>query len=410
MHSPTRAPALRNDAVIKWLTCLMFTMFAMTSDAVGSIIPRLIKEYGLSLTAAGTFHYVPMAAIAVGAIVLGFMADRFGRQFTIIIGLLLYGVSSALFAIGNDFAFFVVLLAISGLGVSIFKTGALALVGDITKSTNEHSSLMNTVEGFFATGAIIGPAIVATLLANGFSWKWLYVCAAVICALLVAVSLTVKYPKKVSAEAPASFVRTLKMGRDPYALAFSVMVMLYVAVEVAIYVWMPTYLADYSGSLAWLPVYALTIFFVLRAVGRFLGAWLIRFVPWTWLLAVFGAAIFACFAGALFFGTTAGAYLLPASGLFMSVMYPTLNSKGISCFRKSDHGAAAGLILFFTAVSAAAAPLAMGAISDALGGVQYGFWLATGFAFLLCAGLLGNLVFDPARRRLAELERINAEA
>jgi fucose permease len=388
----------------------MFMMFAMTSDAVGSIIPRLIKEYGLSLTAAGTFHYVPMAAIALAAILLGFMADRFGRQVTIIIGLLLYGVSSALFAIGNDFAYFVALLAISGLGVSIFKTGALALVGDITKSANEHSSLMNTVEGFFATGAIIGPAIVATLLANNFSWKWLYVCAAAICALLVAVSLTVKYPKKAAAaEAPASLVKTLKMGSDPYALAFSTMVMLYVAVEVAIYVWMPTYLADYHGSLAWLPIYALTIFFVLRAIGRFLGAWLIRFVPWTWLLAVFGAAIFACFAGALIGGTTAGAYLLPASGLFMSVMYPTLNSKGISCFRKSDHGAAAGLILFFTAVSAAAAPLAMGAVSDLLGGVQYGFWLATGFAFLLCAGLLANLVYNPAKRRLAELERINAE-
>ncbi len=410
MQSETRAPAHRNDAIIKWLTCLMFMMFAMTSDAVGSIIPHLIKEYGLSLTAAGTFHYVPMAAIALGAIALGFMADRFGRQITIIVGLVLYGVSSALFAVGNHFAFFVALLAISGLGVSIFKTGALALVGDITKSADEHSSLMNTVEGFFATGAIIGPAIVATLLANNFSWKWLYVCAAVICALLVAVSLTVRYPKKAATEAPASLGHTLKMGRDPYALGFSVMVMLYVAVEVAIYVWMPTYLADYHGSLAWLPVYALTIFFVLRAVGRFLGAWLIRFVPWTWLLAVFGAVIFACFAGALIFGTTAGAYLLPASGLFMSVMYPTLNSKGISCFRKADHGAAAGLILFFTAGAAAAAPLAMGAISDALGGVQYGFWLATGFAFLLFAGLLINLAYNPAKRRLAELERLNAEA
>lgn len=408
MQSETDAAA-RNNAIIKWLTCLMFMMFAMTSDAVGSIIPRLIKEYGLSLTAAGTFHYVPMAAIAFGAIVFGFMADRFGRQRTIIAGLLLYGVSSALFATGSHFGYFVALLAISGLGVSIFKTGALALVGDITKSTTEHSSLMNTVEGFFATGAIIGPAIVATLLAEGLSWKWLYVAAAGICAILILVSLSVRYPQKtVATAAPASFAHTMRMGRDPYALAFSTLIMLYVAVEVAIYVWMPTYLAGYHGSLAWLPVYALTIFFVLRAVGRFLGAWLIGFVPWTWLLAIFGAAIFACFAGALIGGTTTGAYLLPASGLFMSVMYPTLNSKGISCFRKSEHGAAAGLILFFTAVSAAAAPLAMGAVSDAFGGVQYGFWLATGFSCLLFAGLLANLAYNPAKHRLAELERLNA--
>jgi fucose permease len=405
----TMQTTARNTTLLKGLTCLMFMMFAMTSDAVGSIIPRLISEYGLSLTAAGTFHYVPMATIALGAIALGFMADRFGRRVTIIIGLVLYAVSSALFAFGSDFGFFVALLAVSGLGVAIFKTGALALVGDVTGSADEHSSLMNTVEGFFATGAIIGPAIVATLLATGFSWKWLYVCAAVICVLLILVSLTVKYPHSTTTQMPASFGRTLKMARDPYALAFSTMIMLYVAVEVAIYVWMPTYLAGYHGMLTWLPIYALTIFFVLRAVGRFLGAWLIRFVPWTWLLALFGTAIFACFAGALLGGTTVGAYLLPASGLFMSIMYPTLNSKGISCFRKAEHGAAAGLILFFTAVSGAAAPLAMGAVSDAFGGVQYGFWLATLFAFLLCAGLLANLLYNPAMRRLAALEKINAE-
>ncbi len=41
--------------------------------------------------------------------------------------------------------------------------------------------------------------------------------------------------------------------RDPLALGFSGLIMLYVAVEVAIYVWMPTYLKEYSGSFNWLP-------------------------------------------------------------------------------------------------------------------------------------------------------------
>ena len=39
-------------------------------------------------------------------------------------------------------------------------------------------------------------------------------------------------------------------------------------------------------------------------------------------------------------------------GLFMSMIYPTLNSKGISCFPKTEHGAIAGVILFFTAAAA----------------------------------------------------------
>jgi hypothetical protein len=76
-------------------------------------------------------------------------------------------------------------------------------------------------------------------------------------------------------------------------------------------------------------------------------------------------------------------YLLPLSGLFMSVIYPTINSKGISCVPKSEHGAAAGVILFITCASAVLAPLTMGADSDALGHIVYGFWLATVLAALL---------------------------
>jgi fucose permease len=46
----------RNRRLVRWLTCLMFFTFAMTTDAVGSVIPRIIAEFALSMTAAGAFH------------------------------------------------------------------------------------------------------------------------------------------------------------------------------------------------------------------------------------------------------------------------------------------------------------------------------------------------------------------
>ena len=106
--------------------------------------------------------------------------------------------------------------------------------------------------------------------------------------------------------------------------------------------------------------------------------------------------ILACFAIAIAGGVAWGVYSLPLSGLFMSVIHPTINSKGISSVPKSEHGAAAGVLLFFTCLSAVLAPLPMGAISDAMGGPIYGFMLATGFAALLFFGLVLNGVFSPA--------------
>lgn len=47
-------------STIKWLTYLMFMMFAMTTDAVGVIIPEVMKAFNLNMTTAGMIHYMPM--------------------------------------------------------------------------------------------------------------------------------------------------------------------------------------------------------------------------------------------------------------------------------------------------------------------------------------------------------------
>jgi fucose permease len=397
-------PAHRNLAVIRWLTFFMFMMFAMTTDSVGVIIPEVIKEFRLSMTVAGAFHYASMSGIAFAGILLGYLADKFGRKNTIILGLILFAASSYLFAVGRSFLFFLALLLVSGIAIGIFKTGALALIGDITTSTTEHTSIMNAVEGFFAVGAILGPALVAHLLAVGTSWKWLYIIAATLCVVLIIAASYVRYPQTITTSEPVNLKRTFGMMKNPYALGFSAAIFLYVAVESAVYVWMPTLLASDRAPATVVTAYAISIFFVLRAAGRFVGSWVLLRLNWAAVVGIFSLAIFACFLLSMVGGIRVAAYLLPFSGIFMSVIYPTINSKGISCFRKAEHGAVAGVILFFTCGAAVVGPLAMGAISDALGDPKYGFVLATGFAGLLFISLLLNWILNPTRQILQKLD------
>jgi len=407
MKTQSHHAGYQNLTIIKWLTFLMFMMFAMTTDAVGVIIPEVMKQFKLSMTTAGLMHYAPMVAIALAGISLGFLADKFGRKKTIIIGLALFAANSYLFLIGNTFAFFLSLLIVSGTAIGVFKTAALALIGDISKSTTEHTSTMNAVEGFFGVGAIIGPFVVTYLLKTGIDWKWLYVIAGTFCIVLIALALFVEYPKsKKTTEDPINLKATLSMMKDPYALGFSFAAFLYVAVECAIYVWMPTLIAGYKGSAVFIATYALSIFFILRAGGRFLGAWLMARFNWALVLSIFSFLIFLCFLGSVVGGIDLAVILLPLSGLFMSVIYPTINSKGISCFPKAKHGSVAGVILFFTAAGAALGPLLMGAVSDAFGhNAKYGFILATIFSGLLLAGVLVNLFFNPTKHRLQKLDQ-----
>jgi fucose permease len=386
----------KNLTAIKALTFFMFMMFAMTTDSVGIIIPEIIKTFHLSLTAAGSFQYATMSGIGMAGFLLGHLADSLGRKPTIIAGLSLFAAASYLFIAGNSFWYFCALMALSGAAIGIFKTAALALIGDIVTSTKEHTSIMNTVEGFFGVGSILGPAILARLLLRGLSWQWLYVIAGTMCVLLIVTAASIRYPAEERKQAQRSNAGAAITNR--YVLAFSLGAFLYVAVESAVYVWMPTLIAGYRGDAVWLAAYSISLFFLLRAAGRFLGSWMLNRFPWTGVLALFSALILACFAASISGGVAWAIFLLPLSGLFMSVIYPTINSKGISCLPKSEHGAGAGVILLFTCISAVLAPLAMGAISDKMGGPVYGFVLATGFAGLLCIGLTCNWIFNPTLR------------
>jgi fucose permease len=415
----------KNLALVRWLTYLMFMMFAMTSDSVGEIIKEVKREFDVSNTQASLMHTLFMVGIAFSGLFLGFLADKFGRKNTIILGLSLFAISCYLFLVGTSFSFILGLITLSGVAVGVFKTAALALIGDISTSTKQHTGTMNGAEAFFGVGAIIGPLLVAWLVREGVDWKWLYVIAGGLCTLLILMAYKVDYPeyqKPIDSDNNTAkvnnFASSLKLLKNRYAMGFSIGAFLYVAAESAIYVWMPSYLvcdavnlndtfACYtSDSQKYLAMYAVSVFFSLRAAGRFVGIWMMQHFNWALVLLIFSFAILLCFVGGLIGGKETALYLFPLTGIFMSVIYPTFNSKGISCFPKSEHGTVAGVILFFTAAGAAAGPLIMGIVSDAYGGdAKYGFIVATGFAAVLFLGLLYNFIANPTEKRLAEVEK-----
>lgn len=413
--------AVVNHTLVRWLTYLMFMMFAMTSDSVGEIIKEVKRVYDVSNAQASLMHSLFMVGIAFSGLFLGFLADKFGRKTTIIWGLSLFAASCYLFLVGETFEFILGLITLSGIAVGVFKTAALALIGDISRSTKEHTGTMNGAEAFFGVGAIIGPLIVAWLIRDGMDWKWLYVLAGGLCTLLIILAWRADYPdhtKGAAPKEPINMVRSLKLLGNPYAMGFSIAAFLYVAAESAIYVWMPSYLVcdavnieqtfscyanNFDQTLA---MYAVSVFFSLRALGRFVGIWMMQHFNWALVLMLFSFAIMLCFIAGLVGGKNVALYTFPLTGIFMSVIYPTFNSKGMSCFPKHEHGTVAGVILFFTAAGAAAGPLIMGIVSDANGGdAKYGFIVASLFTALLFAGLVYNFLFNPTDKRLAEIEK-----
>ena len=406
-NAKTGADALADDATarlqrqVRRMTYLMFFVFAMTTDAVGVIIPQAMAQYQLTMFQASAFHFVPMIAIGLSGLLLGRLADQLGRKTLIVAGLSLYAAACFAFIAGDSALFFILLMGICGLAIGMFKTAALALIGDISSDNMSHTRTMNKVEGFFALGAIVGPALVTMMIAAAIHWKQLYLVAGFLCTVLVVMTARLPYPPYQASAHQVSLRQSMHLLKDRYALGFSLAIALYVACEVAIFVWLPTLLAGYEGPFSFLALHAITVFFVLRAAGRFLAGLILQRFCWSSVMAVFTVAIFACFALSVFGGKAVALWLMPLSGLFMSMIYPTLNSKGISCFARHQHGAVAGLILAFTALSAALAPALMALIGDMVGDVSAAFYLATIFAALLAAAMTYNWLAQPAKDRLA---------
>jgi fucose permease len=394
----TIAHESRNMAIVKTLTYLMFAMFAMTTDSVGLIIPEIIKAFQLSLTAAGTFQYATMAGIAFAGLVLGQLADRFGRRRTIVAGLTLFAAACFLLSAGHSFLFFAVMLGLSGLAIGVFKTGALALIGDISTSTAQHTSIMNTAEGFFGVGAIIGPAILARLLTAGLSWTWLYAIAGTICVALIGLALVVKYPETTTPSGDSGFQRHRPRDEEPVRAG----------------------VLRRGFPVCWrrsrgLRVDADTARRLRRLGGR------PRDLQHLDLLRVARRRAFPRRLDADARPVAVGAHAVqrlhppvfqrqrrrrrepgrcicshcPDCSCRSSI--PRSIRRASAAFPKSEHGAGAGVILFFTCASAVLAPLAIGAVSDAFGRIEYGFSLATGFAALLFIGSLLNWLLNPTR-------------
>jgi len=166
--------------------------------------------------------------------------------------------------------------------------------------------------------------------------RGLYVIAGNMCVLLILTALRVQYPRSASAPEKTDVEKTnlravSALMKNRFVLLFSLGAFLYVAVESAIYVWMPMLVSGYRGPGEWIALYGVSIFFLLRAGGRFLGGWMLTKLSWRTALCLCGGAILVCFAISIAGGLQWAVYFLPLSGLFMSVIYPTINSKGISC-------------------------------------------------------------------------------
>jgi MFS transporter, putative metabolite transport protein len=158
----------------------------------GVALPLIADEFNIGATQHGLVSAASLFGILIGALLLGGLADRFGRKPMFVAEMIIFVVFLCLLvAIPASWpqSFALLVFSLFGIGVALgcdYPTAHLIISESIP--TSDRGRLVLGAFGFQALGALIGTAVGYVILKNVpelGAWRWMYA-TAIVPALVVA--------------------------------------------------------------------------------------------------------------------------------------------------------------------------------------------------------------------------------
>jgi fucose permease len=151
---------------------------------------------------------------------------------------------------------------------------------------------------------------------------------------------------------------------------FFALMILYVSSEIGMASWLVTYLQRIHAQDVRLSAAFLSIYFGGLMVGRLLGTLFVERVGYMRSIFIVSLCATLCVAIGLF-GPGPSYWLLPLTGLFFSIVFPTLTAAATEGVTE-NLGTLMGLLFAFCGLGGALGPWLIGLVSDSAG-IQAGF-------------------------------------
>jgi MFS family permease len=132
------------------------------------VVAALIPDLGLSKPTAGLLGSLTLAASAVGGLIFGVAADRFGRRKALMASILIYSVFTAACGFATGVAMLAVFRVFLGLGMGGEWASGAALVSE-TWPAEHRGKALGIVQSSWAVGYAAAAAVAALVLPI---WGW----------------------------------------------------------------------------------------------------------------------------------------------------------------------------------------------------------------------------------------------
>lgn len=189
--------------------------------AISFASPGIATQWGVARAALGVVLSMELIGMAVGAFVLGSMADRIGRRPTILACLGIMASGMALASVSSSVLMLSGVRLFTGLGIGGMLAATNAIVAECANTRRRNLSVA-IMAGGYPMGAIVGGTIASTLLAATGSWQAIFAFGAVVTAAFIPLVLWL-VPETIAflcarqpADALARINRTMvRQGRAP---------------------------------------------------------------------------------------------------------------------------------------------------------------------------------------------------
>ncbi len=376
---------------------LSFFIFGFVDNLKGPLLPEMIRAGELSYSQVGTIFLVGYVGFIVATLGCGILADRLSNRgvlFLAAIGLCIggFGLSST-----TTYPLLIAFMGLIGMGLGAIELGGNGLMVELhSEARGRYLNLLGTFHGL---GSLTVPLFAAALLKLDLRWQWIYGSSAILAIPLALVFWQSRSDRRPATQSSTgvnteSLQRVVdwssmrRVGFTKQMWLYYLLLSAYVAFELGVGAWMIEYLRKIREMSVASSSLFLSSFFVLLMFGRLFGAFLVDAVGHHRAVAIALIGSCVCLAVGIFAHASL-VVCLPISGLFMSIVFPTVTAS-VSAIHKQNMGSILGILFAFSGIGGAVGPWTVGVISD-WAGIEIG--LASTLAFgLIAIAALGFLV------------------
>ena len=364
-----------------------FFVFGFSDNIKGAVLPALLQDLNFSYSLGGTILLGIYFGFMAATLTAGFIADTLGHK----VVLVLSGICLALGVIGIMIFSSALLLTLSmsilGFGLGSIELGCNTLIVNLhPDNKGRYLNLMAVMHGL---GSMLAPLYAGWMLVMEQSWRFVYLWNLMLIIPLTAFFNVVRFPRFGSAQRERPNFKNIgksafsrRMGWYYFAVTF------YVAAEIGIASWLVEFLQQIHAQSIQQSTQLLSLFFGLMMLGRFVGSFLVERLGYLRSILLATLAGSACI-GISLFGPAQFVYVLPVSGLFFSIIFPTMTASA-SSVPKDNMNTLLGLLFTFAGLGGVMGPWIIGIASD-WGGIQFGFGLNLVFGLFTAAAVFGLL-------------------